>query len=577
MKRLLLFIMAVSSLLFFVVSCRPAETITETAPQETIIQHTLPQAGVELSPEPVRIWTTTRQHHHPLRGGSFQNKAIDQLLYEPLINYEMDGRLVGVLASSFGWSEDGLSLIFELKEGVTFSDGTDLTPRDVVVSLQTHINHQRSTYVDESETGEEESGSGGGMETAEQASESADILTEETLPDEAGAPLSPDVPPDPTADEVDPEVAPQFGSKADVLAAISSISSDEEGRIIVSFSRRLSNAVAFLICPILPAVEASNLYAPMAPGSGIYKLQLESDINYVATPVEEDVGLAIDIRVVENVGEAMKLLQNGELDLLLMDKNQYALYSGRQNLRFQGVPENAYTYLRINVQSGFLAVGEQLEQFMDIISWQQKLLENATSPHWHSVLPVSRSDRRMPFQFNYYEYAGDIPTLPTGEAPIRLLKGPSTFDAELAENLRLLLERFNYQVELITASPDEPQPEAELRLITYPFEGFPDAYEFMMSAESGQYRAVLDAFPEATNVLLAGRELIDTAEERAYSQAERLQYASDMRALTFQLPIIGIGVPSAGIAFSPRVEGQLKTAYNSPYTGLEDLTVWPIP
>lgn len=582
MKRLTVYLVAFVLLFLPLASCAPTVSETKVQVSDTVPVQTLPAPGVELSPEPVRIWTTSRQQHHPLRGGTYQNRAIDKLLYDPLIDYEQGGRLSGVLAESFAWSDDGLSLIFTLKEGVTFSDGTSLTARDAVVSLQTHVNHRRGQ---ESQPEDEEGTAGGGVEvnnpeaSEEPLPESADDMAEpvaDNTQDEAGAPVQPETSPEPETPGDAPLVR-RFGSETDVFTAITGISQDEEGRVVVTFSEHFRNAPGFLICPVLPATDASNLYAPTAPGTGTYRLTLVSDTNYEASTVEAGAGLSVDIRVVNNIGDAMKLMQNGELDLVLMDQDQYALYSGRQNLRFQGIPVNAYTYLRMDVQNGFLAEGDHLEQFMDILGWQQKLLENAAFPHWHSVLPVSRSDGRMPFQFNYFDYAGIIPELPLGDAPIRIVKGTSTFDAELAENIRLLLERFNYQVELLTETAENPQPAAELRLSTYHYEGYPDAYEFIRLAENGRFRPVLDAFPESAETLLSLRDVIDLPEPEAIGHAERIAYASEVRALTFQLPIIGIGVPSAGIAYSTRVEGQLKTAYNSPYTGLEDLTVWPIP
>ncbi len=49
--------------------------------------------------------------------------ALD-LVYEPLVRYAPDGTLKPALAKSWKISDDGLTWTFQLREGVTFHDGT---------------------------------------------------------------------------------------------------------------------------------------------------------------------------------------------------------------------------------------------------------------------------------------------------------------------------------------------------------------------------------------------------------------------------------------------------------------------
>lgn len=66
--------------------------------------------------------------------------ALDQILidnvYQGLVSRTPDQEIVDTLASSHEISEDGLTYTFTLREGVTFQDGQELTPEDVVWSLQ---------------------------------------------------------------------------------------------------------------------------------------------------------------------------------------------------------------------------------------------------------------------------------------------------------------------------------------------------------------------------------------------------------------------------------------------------------
>ena len=55
--------------------------------------------------------------------------------YDPLFEYNTDGEVVGVLAEDWSMSEDGKTYTFQIKQGVKFSDGSDLTAEDVAKSI----------------------------------------------------------------------------------------------------------------------------------------------------------------------------------------------------------------------------------------------------------------------------------------------------------------------------------------------------------------------------------------------------------------------------------------------------------
>lgn len=55
--------------------------------------------------------------------------------YDTLVDYDQNGKLVGSLAEDWSMNEDGTVYTFKLRQGVKFSDGTDLTSEDVVKSL----------------------------------------------------------------------------------------------------------------------------------------------------------------------------------------------------------------------------------------------------------------------------------------------------------------------------------------------------------------------------------------------------------------------------------------------------------
>ncbi len=64
--------------------------------------------------------------------------AIDKV-FEPLVSFDKDGNIVDWLAQSHEVSADGLTYTFVLKDGLKFSDGTDVTAKDAVFSLERHL------------------------------------------------------------------------------------------------------------------------------------------------------------------------------------------------------------------------------------------------------------------------------------------------------------------------------------------------------------------------------------------------------------------------------------------------------
>jgi len=55
--------------------------------------------------------------------------------YDTLVQYDEDGEVVGSLAEDWSVSEDGKVYTFNIKQGIQFSDGSDLTADDVAKSL----------------------------------------------------------------------------------------------------------------------------------------------------------------------------------------------------------------------------------------------------------------------------------------------------------------------------------------------------------------------------------------------------------------------------------------------------------
>ncbi|WP_245990724.1 ABC transporter substrate-binding protein [Bogoriella caseilytica] len=109
-----------------------AEPPAETSPTEGNDDATTE----ELSPEIIIGSTNEPSTLERNRGGtSGVRQTMTRNVYESLGGIDVDGEIYPALAEDWSISEDGLTYTFDLREDVTFHDGTPFTSADVVWSL----------------------------------------------------------------------------------------------------------------------------------------------------------------------------------------------------------------------------------------------------------------------------------------------------------------------------------------------------------------------------------------------------------------------------------------------------------
>jgi peptide/nickel transport system substrate-binding protein len=82
---------------------------------------------------------------------TFASLRLLAMIYEPLLIPDQNLELQPVLAESWEFSDDGMTLTFHLRDGVTFHDGSAMTSEDVVATFERILNEEtgaaaRSNY-----------------------------------------------------------------------------------------------------------------------------------------------------------------------------------------------------------------------------------------------------------------------------------------------------------------------------------------------------------------------------------------------------------------------------------------------
>ena len=82
----------------------------------------------------------------PITCGEGIQQDVAALLYEPLVQLNENFEPVPLLCESWSWDESGLVLTLVIRQGVTFSDGSELTAADAADTLRRAAESQRYSY-----------------------------------------------------------------------------------------------------------------------------------------------------------------------------------------------------------------------------------------------------------------------------------------------------------------------------------------------------------------------------------------------------------------------------------------------
>ncbi len=94
----------------------------------------------------------------PILAGDSASHDVANLVYSGLVKYDKNLNIVGVLAKSWEISRDNLSIIFHLRKGVRWQDGTPFTAHDVLYTYKVIIDPKRQLLIRGFQTGQRSKG-----------------------------------------------------------------------------------------------------------------------------------------------------------------------------------------------------------------------------------------------------------------------------------------------------------------------------------------------------------------------------------------------------------------------------------
>ncbi len=121
-KRVLSLVLAVAMVAALVMGCGEKKTTDDTNKKAE------KQLTVQIGPNPETI--------DPALNSAVDGGNMILHTFECLLAYDQDGKIVGGQAEKWEQSEDGLTWTFTLRDGLKWSDGTDITAEDFVYSWQ---------------------------------------------------------------------------------------------------------------------------------------------------------------------------------------------------------------------------------------------------------------------------------------------------------------------------------------------------------------------------------------------------------------------------------------------------------
>ncbi|MEA4888346.1 MAG: ABC transporter substrate-binding protein [Clostridiaceae bacterium] len=477
----------------------------------------------------LRIWWKTRTTLNPLLETSRSGQAVNDLIFQGLFRINENQSVEAELAAGLKVREDGLQAIITLKPGLVFHDGQPLTAADVAACLQYVIN---------------------------------------------------------------PENHSIYASGLSAVGAVNMVDSQNLELLLNQPDPWLSYALTF---PIIPAASLTAGPFDLVPGTGSYKMLsydgqsgLELELAVSGDPSELK---KIQVKAYRNESEAMGAFERDELDLVMLDDQEYGRYTLRSSLRLDYYTGNKAVFLSCNTQSSRpLASGDRLLFIKKLIN--AAALSKTEAAGWGEATDVGLPaaswlmNKISPDDTPVLDQLG-TPAWNASSKPLSLLvPADDEWRLKLAGIIGSLLENAGIAYEQQTLAADV----------------------FWQTVTAGEYdlailSASLPAAPVPDWLYKSPRAPLFSALDSINSQGSGLaDYAAWQTKLSQLLPVSSeaasgmsaagadltqailetaarspwccLMLMSEGLAYGDRVSGQCRPDRYHPYQNIEELWVW---
>ncbi|HPX92961.1 MAG TPA: ABC transporter substrate-binding protein [Bacillota bacterium] len=527
------------------------DILPEGGPEESLIPATLPPPSAAAPDDRIRVAMRPEVNLNPIFPKHYATSSLLELIYQPLFDVTSDGRIQPVLARSWRWSADGLECSIRLEENRHFHNGQAVTAQDARASMEQFLKLMN------------------GRSVVDDPVESLD--------------------PFPMPDLFSGIEKWRYQSYQNII----SVAVNEAGELVIGLREPDPLLPRLLLFPIVPESQAQSQSMTPPAGTGDWQVESHSASHLVLTGGSGRIR-RIEASVYPTAVEAAYAFELGEIDLLLMDSAETALFADRSRIRKQLFDDAGYLSLFF---SGSKGNSRDNRDALLYVFGSDPELSTLSVPFPYAGYPVSRGDFRLrgaavpplevpkiPENFGLPEGAVEFdekgepvsPDLP----PFKLLVPVRTIQAGLIRRLSIAFLRINRKLiveevhaEDWPATLSQRKFDAVMLADTVPF--FPDPADYLDGLRALGLLDGMEAMESGSEELLRQARLasLDLSGEEGNSLSPD-SYAEAVNRVFKALPVTGLAATATMVWYSRNIEGSLPGTSRAPYLGVEDLFVW---
>lgn len=463
----------------------------------------------EIESGTLRIWMQNPQSFNPLISKDLQWKNMTYLFYDSLYKMDLYQNAIESIAIDQKTTEDNLIHTITIKRDLMFHDGTPLEASDIVYSFQ-----------------------------------SIKALGKESL----------------------------YNQQLENVEIIEEIDTNKIKVILSKPDRFLKQRLIFPIISDEFDMEDNNIPS----GSGPYKIKSIDEKQVIAElySKSEDYKIRkIDISILEDTREGMKLFGEDEVDIVLFNDDLYINYYLRTDANIIRYPGRTFLFFQLNKTEKLpFADNKMVEEFKRIV-----YSEDVVAPLAEKLIIPSK----FPFietidTSNDYVYNNKINSLAQLKDKLRIVyMADDLIENKIIQNLEKAFIAYEIQYELQPLKQDKynealDKGDYDIALRKAVLDGTPDPGWLYLN----EYKPY---FPNSTALNVGnGEDYKENALALYKTMYEDLteNLSEKLINISGNSPFIGIGFKINAVLVSKRVKGDLRSNSFDPYNNIKDVWIW---